>query len=108
MVADNAGNKVVVTIYGEDYPVTGVEDPAYISRVADIVDSRMKEIAADSKVKSRDKVAILAAMSMASELSEKAERLSHSSDNMDHEVNRIISRLDEALGNLPKSAVNPQ
>ena len=61
-----AENKVVVNIFGEDYPITGVTDPSYISRVADFVDARMKEAAGGSRVHSRDRIAILAAMSLAS------------------------------------------
>ena len=63
MVKEN--NKVVVKIFGEEYPIAGSADQAYISRIADYVDSKMKETAKNSQIKSRDKVAILAAMSIA-------------------------------------------
>ena len=97
MAADGNENKVVVRIYGEDYPITGADDPAYISKIADLVDSRMKDIAAGSRVKSRDKVAILTAMSMASELYEKTELLDSSGGKANHRVDRIISQLEQAL-----------
>jgi cell division protein ZapA len=97
MAASSVENKVVVTIYGEDYPITGVEDPAYISKIAELVDSRMRDVAANSRVKSRDKVAILAALSMASELYEKAEILDSTNGRVDGRVERMITRLDEAL-----------
>ena len=97
MAADSNENKVVVRIYGEDYPITGADDPAYISKIADLVDSRMKDIAASSRVKSRDKVAILTAMSMASELYEKTELLDSSGGQVSHKVERIISQLEQAL-----------
>ena len=66
-------NKVVVHIFGEDYPFTGVNDPAHIVRVAEYVDSKMNEAARVGRIQARDKVAILAAMSIASELLEKSE-----------------------------------
>ncbi len=97
MAADSDENKVVVRIYGEDYPITGADDPAYISKIADLVDSRMKDIAASSRVKSRDKVAILTAMSMASELYEKTELLDSSGGKVSQKVERIISQLEQAL-----------
>jgi cell division protein ZapA len=97
MAADSNENKVVVRIYGEDYPITGVDDPAYISKIADLVDSRMKDIAAGSRVKSRDKVAILTAMSMASELHEKSELLDSSGGQVNRRVDHIISQLEQAL-----------
>ena len=52
-----AEKKVVVRIFGEEYPITGVSDPANISRIADIVDSRMREAARVSRSQARDKVA---------------------------------------------------
>ena len=59
-------NKVVVNIFGEDYPIMGENNPEYITGVAGMVDARMKDIAKVSRSKSRDKIAILAAMSIAS------------------------------------------
>lgn len=68
-------NKVVVRIFGEEYPITGSTDPAYISKVADFVDARMQDIARQSCTKTRDKVAILTALSLASELLDQSDRL---------------------------------
>jgi len=90
-------NKVVVKIFGEEYPVTGIEDPAYISKVADFVDSRMKQVAGLSRAKSRDKVAILAALSLASELFEKADSLDSYNHSQHSNLDSLISRLDDAL-----------
>ncbi len=92
-----AENKVVVNIFGEDYPITGVTDPSYISRVADFVDARMKEIAAGSRAGSRDRVAILAAMSIASELLEKTGQLEQAHELTDSQAGSILARLDQAL-----------
>lgn len=92
-----ADKKVVVRIFGEEYPITGVSDPAYISRIADIVDSRMKEAARVSRSQARDKVAILAAMSLASELEEKSESLTSTSKSQDSRLQGLLDRLDAAL-----------
>jgi cell division protein ZapA len=90
-------NKVVVKIYGEDYPITGVSDPSYISRIADFLDSRMNDVARSSPVKSRDKVAILTAMSLASELYEKKTRLETQDRDLDARIESVLTRLDDAL-----------
>jgi len=90
-------NKVVVHIFGEEYPITGASDPAYISRVADYVDKRMKDLASQSRVKSRDRVAILAAMSIASELLEIQDRNSEVGSQIDVSADDILSRLSQAL-----------
>ncbi len=90
-------NKVTVKIYGEEYPIVGGNDPSYISRVADFVDSRMKETAQSSRVAARDKVAILAAMSIASELYENRDRLDKSQEQLGDHIDSMIERLDRAL-----------
>jgi len=90
-------NKVVVKIFGEDYPITGVPDPSYISHIAAYVDNKMNDIAKASRVKSRDKVAILATLSIASELHEKNDLLSRGSNEYEKQLDSIITRLDNAL-----------
>ena len=100
MADSSAANKVVVSIYGEDYPITGVTDPSYISRVADYVDGKMKQVAETSRVAARDKVAILAAMSIASELHEQKDSLKTSGKHSDGRIDKMLARLDGALKNL--------
>jgi cell division protein ZapA len=92
-----ADKKVVVRIFGEEYPITGVSDPAYISRIADIVDSRMKDAARVSRSQARDKVAILAALSLASELEEKSESLTSTNSSQESRLQGLLDRLDAAL-----------
>ncbi len=98
MMSDTRGeNKVVVNIFGEDYPITGVTDPSYISRVADFVDARMKEAAGDNRIRSRDRIAILAAMSLASELMESNEQLAGATDHFNSQADSILTRLEHEL-----------
>ncbi len=90
-------NQVVVNIYGEEYPITGSNDAGYISRIADLVDSRMKEIASSSRCKTLDKLAILTALSFASELCEKTDDLSGKDSEMSVRMDGVISSLEKAL-----------
>ncbi len=90
-------NKVTVNIYGEEYPITGVSDPSYISRIADYVDLRMKETAKNSRVAARDKVAILAAMSIASEFYENNESKEDVQKQINSKIDNLICRLDSVL-----------
>lgn len=101
MADSSAANKVVVSIYGEDYPITGVNDPAYISRIADFVDAKMREAAQSSRVVAKDKVAILAAMSIASELHGERETLRKSGRQHEGLIDDILARLDKALAIRP-------
>ena len=93
----SAKNEVLVQIYGEEYPITGVGDAPYISRIADFVDAKMKEVASGSSRMGRDRVAILAAMSIASELYENKELVDRFDGRVGCDVDAIIQRLDTAL-----------
>jgi cell division protein ZapA len=92
-----AENKVVVNIFGEEYPIAGGSDPEQIAKVADYVDSKMREAAKDSRIQSRDKVAILAAMSIASELLEKTQQLDIVERQSAPLLDKLLTRLDNAL-----------
>jgi len=96
-MTNSAENKVTVNIYGEEYPITGASDPADISRIADHVDLRMKEIAKNSRVAARDKVAILAAMSIASEFYENNDSKDELQKQYSSKIDNLISRLDSVL-----------
>lgn len=97
MSESRAENKAVVNIFGEEYPITGVSDQAHICRVADYVDARMRDLAQGSKVQGRDRLAILAAMSIASELLETRENMEQLNTQVDAQAKGLLSRLDEAL-----------
>lgn len=88
-------NKVIVRIFGEEYPMAAGDDAAHISKVADFVDSRMKAVAGRSRSQARDKVAILAAMSLASELIESKKIVDASDNNYASSFDRLLARLDE-------------
>jgi cell division protein ZapA len=89
-------NKVIVRIFGEEYPITGSTDPAYISKIASLVDSRMQEVSRRANTQSREKVAILTALSLASELHEKQENLEHV-DQSNARLDNLLDELDTAL-----------
>lgn len=97
MLVLSAENKVVVTILGEEYPIIGADDPAYISRVASYVDSRMQEVARQSCSKARDKIAILTALSLASELLEHTDKSEQTTSNHSSSLDGLLAQLDRAL-----------
>ena len=94
-------NKVIVNIFGEEYPIIGNDDPAYINRVAEYVDTKMKEVASISRSKARDKLAILTALSIASELTERTEKLDLIEKQQGNILDNLLSRLDKALLEVP-------
>jgi cell division protein ZapA len=97
MSGSSVENKVVVRILGEEYPITGFGDPAYISRVADFVDARMQDIARQSRTNARDKIAILTALSLASELLEQSDKLERATSDNGASLDNLLKQLDSAL-----------
>lgn len=64
-----------VNIFGTEYPIKGDADPAYVERIAQFVDTKMREVSKQLSLPSMTKVAILAAMNITDELfKERAER----------------------------------
>lgn len=59
---------ITVEIYGQTYNVRGEGDPAYLTELAQFVDSRMREIASQLSTLDPLKIAILAALNLADEL----------------------------------------
>ena len=57
-----------VRVFGVDYRIGSDEDPAYIRRVAEYVDRRMREISEESRILDQSKLAVLTAMDIADEL----------------------------------------
>jgi cell division protein ZapA len=96
-MSSDKDNKVIVRIFGEEYPITGVSDSAHISEVAKYVDTKMNDIARNSRIQSRDKVAILTSLSIASELQEKAEMVRQGEKLYVEQLDSVISRLDNVL-----------
>jgi cell division protein ZapA len=64
-----------VNIFGTEYPIRGDADPAYVEKIAQFVDTKMREVSKQLSLPSMTKVAILAAMNITDELfKERAER----------------------------------
>ena len=57
-------NKVTVTINDQEYTLVANEDTAYMTKVAALVDAKMREVMASGKISSAD-AAVLAALNVA-------------------------------------------
>ncbi len=67
-MADNK-SKVVVEIYGEEYKIVGDTPEEYIQMIGGYVDKKMRQISGKNPRLSAIKVAVLAALNIADELS---------------------------------------
>jgi cell division protein ZapA len=70
--ADNAAGYVTVQIYDQSYHLSG-QDAEHICGLAELVDARMRAVAAQGRTVDSLRVAVLAALNLADELSQ-AER----------------------------------
>jgi len=70
-LAENKTGYVTVQIYDQTYHLSG-QDPAHIRALAELVDARMRAVAAQGRTVDSLRVAVLAALNLADELSQAA------------------------------------
>ena len=66
---DSTPGSTSVEIFGQSYNVRGDSDPDYLMELAQFVDTRMREVAAQVATVDPMKIAILAALNIADEFS---------------------------------------
>ncbi len=97
-------NRITVTICGEDYTLMAEESPAYMQKVAALVDVRISEIMSSGRV-SRMDAAVLVAANLADELLKQqstAENLRSQLKGYLDDVNKAKSELSECRRELFK------
>jgi cell division protein ZapA len=87
---------VEVEIFGAIYNVRSANDEAHLERLAQFVDSKMKEIAAHTTAVDTTKIAVLAALNIADQLVKEAGGLGNESE-IEARVGRLADRLQGAL-----------
>lgn len=88
---------VSVEIYGETYNVRGEGDPDYLTRLAKLVDTRMHDIAAQVSTADVKKIAILAALNLADELSRRAEEREATMERWMNRTEKMVKQLEKEL-----------
>jgi|SRR5215470_483084 len=91
---------VEVVIMGQVFSVTSDDGEEHIRRVANYVDTKMREVAAGGKVVSSYTTAVLAALNIASE----CHKLRQDFAEIDAAIGRLTERLDAASGDAPAGA----
>jgi len=97
-------NILKVNIYGTEYPIKGTTDVEYIKKVAQYVDSKMREVNKNISIDSSLKVAILAALNITDELFKERQRGSTSIS--ESELNQRLKKYNLDLDECIRS-VNP-
>jgi len=70
-IPSNTPGYTTVSIYDQSYHLRG-QDPDHIRQLADLVDSKMRAVAAQGRTVDSLRVAVLAALNLADELSQAA------------------------------------
>ena len=102
-MSNKAPGSVSVEIYDQTYHLRGV-DPAHITALAQIVDGKMRAVSAHGATVDSLRVAVLAALNIADELTELRARHNDLLRSLDHtesatrsRVTSLSNMLDEAL-----------
>ncbi len=90
---------VSVEIYDQVYHLRGV-DPAYIEYLASLVDGKMRAVAANGGTVDSLRVAVLAALNIADELSTLRQRYDSLLDSQQDSQSTLRSRADSLAGML--------
>lgn len=88
---------VEVDIFGGTYQVRGEKDAEYLRGLAELVDRKMREIAEKISAADTAKVAILAALNLADELSQGRRQQEGDSDEIQERVTQLTEKLETAL-----------
>jgi cell division protein ZapA len=95
---DSSGTEPTsVTIFGRTYRLRGDDDPTYLAELAEVVDSRMKEVARETGTADTLKVAILTSLNLADDYLKASGDDSQTSHALDSRLARMVTRLDEVL-----------
>jgi cell division protein ZapA len=90
---------VVVEIYDQVYQLSGT-DPAYIQRLATLVDSRMRAISAHGATVDSLRVAVLAALNIADEMISTQARHDKLAATMNHATSSVHAAVQTRTGSL--------
>ena len=93
-------SNVNVTIFGREYTLRGDAETAYVQKVADLVDGKMREISAQSDLASTSKVAILVAVNLADELLRERQKHQQALKLLDERTGQIAAYLDKEMEQL--------
>lgn len=94
---DGKHDSTIVEIFGQTYNVRGEGDPNYLTELAQFVDSRMREVAAQVATIDPLKIAILAALNIADEFSRYRKQREDAAGIWAEKTEEIVNRLNEVM-----------
>jgi cell division protein ZapA len=97
LAQSNGNGSVRVEIYDQTYQLRG-SDPAYIGKLADYVDTKMRLIAQQASTVDSLRVAVLAALNIADEYLVLKSKYDAAANDYSSRAEHLAEALDEVLG----------
>ena len=89
---------VQISIFGQEYSVKAPADARYIKKIAEYLDSKMREVQEGfSNTQSSTRIAILAAMNITDELFNARQSGDNNDNELDEKLSSLIEILDENI-----------
>ena len=97
-MTDKDGNQIKITIFGQEYSVKAPADPTYIKKIAEYVDTKMREVQSGfSSTQSSNRIAILSAMNITDELFNAKKQGDTDSNEVEEKITSLIDLIDESI-----------
>lgn len=97
-MTEEDNNKITISIFGQEYSVKAPADPEYIQKIAEYVDSKMREVQSGfSSTQSSTRIAILSSMNITDELFTANMKNDSEDINVNERVSSLIDMIDESL-----------
>ena len=97
-MADKEGNQIKITIFGQEYSVKAPADPTYIKKIAEYVDTKMREVQSGfSSTQSSNRIAILSAMNITDELFNARKKVDSDDNEIEEKISSLIELIDDSI-----------
>ena len=97
-MANKEGNQIKITIFGQEYSVKAPADPTYIKKIAEYVDTKMREVQAGfSSTQSSNRIAILSAMNITDELFNARKKGDTDDSEIEEKISSLIELIDDSV-----------
>ena len=97
-MADKEGNQIKITIFGQEYSVKAPADPTYIKKIAEYVDTKMREVQSGfSSTQSSNRIAILSAMNITDELFNARKKGDSDDSDIEEKITSLIELIDDSV-----------
>ena len=92
------GNQNKITIFGQEYSVKAPAAPTYIKKIAEYVDSKMREVQSGfSSTQSSNRIAILSAMNITDELFNARKKVDSDDSDIEEKITSLIELIDDSV-----------